>query len=264
MRLRTRCAAGAIAAILGSPATALAQPTARNPSEAAITRIQGFHVVLVVGETQPSAPAATQPLPDGARRALDDLREFLPYKHYRVLDAQWSSCCSGPQTRLSGRLQGVLGVPAPDGSVRLVQRPYGFNVVAVSVPTGIQTRFVLTAQDGPGAAAIEQTELELEIKNTQDNLEMARMRVEQARRHVAAGTESELNLREMENRLRQLEREMVALRARREQAAAGGQSGVMDSSFTMAVGETVVVGTSRLGGDKALVALITAVPKGTK
>jgi hypothetical protein len=258
------CAVAATAATLGSPAALLAQQTANQASQAPITHIQGFHVVLVVGETQPSAPAATQPLPEGARRALDDMREFLPYKHYRVLDALWSSCCSGPQTRISGRLQGVLGVPGPDGSVRLVQRPYVFNVVAVSVPIGIQTRFVLTAQDGPNAAAIEQTELELKIKNTQDDLEMARMRAEQARRHVAAGTESELNLREMENRLRQLEREMVALRARREQAGAGGQTGVMDSSFTMAVGETVVVGTSRLGGDKALVALITAVPKGTK
>ena len=36
----------------------------------------------------------------------------------------------------------------------------------------------------------------------------------------------------------------------------------MDSSFTMDVGETVVVGTSRLGGDKALIAIVTAVKKG--
>ncbi len=36
---------------------------------------------------------------------------------------------------------------------------------------------------------------------------------------------------------------------------------VMDTSFTMDVGETVVVGTSRLrGGSKALIALLTAVP----
>ena len=36
---------------------------------------------------------------------------------------------------------------------------------------------------------------------------------------------------------------------------------IIDSSFTMDVGETVVVGTSRLGGDKALIALVTAVQK---
>ncbi len=37
---------------------------------------------------------------------------------------------------------------------------------------------------------------------------------------------------------------------------------MIDTSFTMDVGETVVVGTSRLaGGDKALIALLTAVPR---
>ena len=34
---------------------------------------------------------------------------------------------------------------------------------------------------------------------------------------------------------------------------------IIDTSFTMDVGETVVVGTSRLKGDKALIALLTAV-----
>jgi len=39
---------------------------------------------------------------------------------------------------------------------------------------------------------------------------------------------------------------------------------VIDTSFSMDIGETVVVGTSRVrGGDKALIALLTAVPKGT-
>ena len=37
---------------------------------------------------------------------------------------------------------------------------------------------------------------------------------------------------------------------------------LIDNSFTMDVGETVVVGTSRLGGDKALIAIVTAVRKG--
>jgi hypothetical protein len=36
---------------------------------------------------------------------------------------------------------------------------------------------------------------------------------------------------------------------------------VIDTSFSMDVGETVVVGTSRLrGGSRALIALLTAVP----
>ncbi len=34
----------------------------------------------------------------------------------------------------------------------------------------------------------------------------------------------------------------------------------MDASFRMDVGETVVVGTSRIQGDEALIAPLTAVP----
>jgi hypothetical protein len=42
-----------------------------------------------------------------------------------------------------------------------------------------------------------------------------------------------------------------------------GTSGhnVMDSTFSIALGETVVVGTSRLNGDQALIALLTAAAK---
>ena len=35
----------------------------------------------------------------------------------------------------------------------------------------------------------------------------------------------------------------------------------MDSSFSIALGETVVIGTSRLNGDQALIALLTAAAK---
>jgi len=94
----------------------------------------------------------------------------------------------------------------------------------------------------------------------------------------------------MQDRIRQLEQEAAGIRARdganaqrgvqvidaqiaeiRKQMAATesaatisrGRS-VIDTSFTMDIGETVVVGTSRVrGGDKALIALLTAVAKGT-
>jgi len=55
------------------------------------------------------------------------------------------------------------------------------------------------------------------------------------------------------------ERRIEAARAQSE--AAHGQRSVMNTSFTMDLGETVVVGTSRLSGNsKALIALLTAVP----
>ena len=46
---------------------------------------------------------------------------------------------------------------------------------------------------------------------------------------------------------------------KRAQTSAG--RAIIDTSFTMDLGETVVVGTSRLQGDKALIVLLTAVPR---
>src|SRR5437867_6569001 len=48
---------------------------------------QGFSVVLVLGDSQSSTTADT--VPPAARRALADMKDFLPYKGYRLLDAQW-------------------------------------------------------------------------------------------------------------------------------------------------------------------------------
>jgi hypothetical protein len=42
-------------------------------------------------------------------------------------------------------------------------------------------------------------------------------------------------------------------------AAGGRPRTLIDTNFAMDIGETVVVGTSRLQGDKALIALLTAV-----
>jgi hypothetical protein len=46
---------------------------------------------------------------------------------------------------------------------------------------------------------------------------------------------------------------------KRYRLAAGRHRVLIDTNFTMDIGETVVVGTSRLQGDKALIALLTAV-----
>ena len=46
---------------------------------------------------------------------------------------------------------------------------------------------------------------------------------------------------------------------------ASGAATLIDTSFTMSLGETVVVGTSRMrGGSKALIVLLTAVTRGAK
>jgi hypothetical protein len=230
-------------------------------------QIQGFHVVLVVGETA-RGNSSTENLTEAAARALKDMGEFLPYKSYRVLDAQWSSCCSGPQSRISGRLQGVIGVPGPNGSVNLVHRPYVFSITARSSGSGIQTRFVLTSP-GDGHSETHQSEREdlgRMLKNVADDLATMEVRIRETRRRVDAGVAPALELREAEDKAVQLKRQAESLQAKLmrfdEASEASSGTGIMDSSFTMDAGETVVVGTSKLGGDKALIAVVTAVKKG--
>jgi hypothetical protein len=60
------------------------------------------------------------------------------------------------------------------------------------------------------------------------------------------------------NRVEELERIFQPARA-----AGGPRPYLLDSTFSIAVGETVVIGTSRLKGDQALIALLTAAGKPT-
>ena len=60
---------------------------------------QGFSVVLVLGDIQ--GTATPDDVPPAARKALVDMRDFLPFKSYRLLDASWVMCC-GQQRMGSG------------------------------------------------------------------------------------------------------------------------------------------------------------------
>ena len=59
-------------------------PPGRGP-RAAVP--QGFSVVLVLGDIQSAASSDDVPL--AARKALADMKDFLPFKSYRLLDAAW-------------------------------------------------------------------------------------------------------------------------------------------------------------------------------
>ena len=65
-------------------------------------RPQGFSVVLVLGDLR--AVAGEEDIPPAARKALTDMKDFLPYRSYRLLDAAWILCCSS--TRAVTRLRG--------------------------------------------------------------------------------------------------------------------------------------------------------------
>jgi hypothetical protein len=227
--------------------------------------ISGFSVVLVLGETQSSGSAATETLPEGAKRALNDMREFLPYKNYRVLDAQWTSCCSPRSTTtVAGRLQGVVGNIGPNGAVTLSPRGYAFSIAASVSGMNIPVRFVLAQEDTNrrGSESVDRSrELERERQDLQAEIESVRAQVNETQKRVDVGVSSATELRPLQDRQASYQRRLTDLTADIESAAHGGARPIIDSSFTMDAGETVVVGTSKLGGDKALIAIVTAVRK---
>ena len=78
---------------------------------------QGFSVVLVLGDIQSAASSDDVPL--AARKALADMKDFLPFKSYRLLDAAWVMCC-GPMAG-GERRPGSQNTPVPMLSQQLTQ-----------------------------------------------------------------------------------------------------------------------------------------------
>ena len=249
---------------LGFPVGASAQTTNRpgQTRDFVINELSGFNVVLVIGEAQ-RGRSSTENLPEAAARALKEMGEFLPYKSYRVLDAQWTSCCvPRPSTTVSGRLQGVFEFTS-DGKSVPAQASYGYSITAGGSFTNVPMRFVLVA-DVPGRRAAQGTERELERErqDMQAEMETLASQIRETQRRVEAGVIPAAEVRPLQDRHASLQRRVADLTADLESASHGGGRPIMDSSFTMNAGETVVVGTSKLGGDKALIAVVTAVRKG--
>src|SRR5207249_7466621 len=71
-----------IAAIALALGTSAALVQAQEPK-----RVQGFSVLLLLGETQGTAQPDNISPP--ARKALSDIKDFLPYQSFRVLDTLW-------------------------------------------------------------------------------------------------------------------------------------------------------------------------------
>lgn len=203
---------------------------------------QGYSVVLVLGDMQ-TAAATDGNVPAAARKALTDMKDFLPYKSYRLLDAQWILGSQRTNTRLRGpndqdyelSLRGEMF----SGKLRVafrLQEPGAGELSAVRA--GEKAAEDARARDLQKARAITEAELnEMKMRGLNDK---------------------QPNMVQATERLLGIKREIEAMKA----VGVSGTSAVIDTSFTMDVGETVVVGTSRVrGGDKALIALLTAVPK---
>ncbi|MEE8523705.1 MAG: hypothetical protein V3T72_07210 [Thermoanaerobaculia bacterium] len=147
---------------------------------------QVFQVTLLLasvsGESSPELPKA-------ARQAVEGLKDFLPYKSYKVLDFAWVRTSGISQTQVKG----------PDGRA--------FNV--------------MIRYDDP-----EENEGKIFIRN--------------------------FSLEDVGDVTSYASDPTILLRS---------SNPLISTSFGMEIGETVVVGTSRLNGDgKALVVLLTAIP----
>jgi len=239
----------AASALVAAAASASAQ-TATTPSSKAAEQPapQGFSVVLVLGENQSASVAEN--VPPAARKALADMKDFLPYRGYRLLDAQW---ILGSQ-RSSSRLRGP-----DDQEYQLTLKTTQISGGRVSVTFQMQEASaltVVTARDADEVAARRAAEMELQARLGRLQAEAAAMKQRLGEKHanvVAVSAEIE-NLK-----MRLAEFESGDARPR----SLLGSHGVIDTTFSMDIGETVVVGTSRMrGGDKALIALLTAVPRG--
>jgi hypothetical protein len=146
---------------------------------------QLFQVILLRGATTGSTEIVG--LPKNAEKAIKDMRDFLPFKSYRLLDSALLRVQDLGQARLSG-------IPPQQYEVRVAYR---------NLPNGKLSiwEFKIMALKLPGATPLPPG---------------------------------------------------VAPEAER---------AIIDTSFTINLGETIVVGSSKLGGDQALIVLFTALPK---
>jgi hypothetical protein len=216
-----------------------------TPSERAnMPAPQGFSVVLVLGEMQ--GAGAADNVPPAARKALADMKDFLPYKTYRLLDAQWTLCCghSAIITRLRGDEQEYYDLELEPNRTDVSGKWY--------------VRFSLRNAAAASARAedIDSRVAELNRQRAEAEVQLRDLRQRYNDNHP--------EVQKARARLTELDRERAQIQvdsARRHTAMAStmNRRTVIDTSFTMDIGETVVVGTSRLQSDKALIALLTAV-----
>jgi hypothetical protein len=231
---------------------------------------RGFNVVLLLGDMQDTGGQDT--IPNAARKALADMKDFLPYRAYRLLDTQWVlGSTSGPTiTRLRG-------VDDQEYGLELRAQPT-FTTGGAFAPSTTFVRFVLTdANDGAGESG--RTALKELTKSDPTSVEISRevyqlererddlqLRVSKGRKNVEVGLENPDEIKRIEMQLAAVTRRISDLKQSLSAASskASGRA-VIDTSFRMDDGETVVVGTSKVkGGGRALIALLTATAERAK
>ena len=301
MKLSIGCAlAGSVAIAMAvmPPALEAQSPSERSPAIRSDQRvaerrlsafdaigIHGFSVVLVVGDMQGTA-GASDTVPGAAKKALADMRDFLPYKNYRLLDAEWMLCCGSSFSAVSGR---VRGPEEQDYSYSLTTNGVSDSKITVhfsmrEAPVARGMAAAGAASSFPAAASLSDTaraDYSRQLYEATKEREEAMRQVANLKPKVAAGVTPKEEYQAAEQRYEraterevELRRTLGQMRAqpsrspdhpdeRLEKSARGSMltRSIMDSTFSIAVGETVVIGTSRLKGEKALIALLTAAGK---
>ena len=217
-------------------------------------QLRGFSVVLVQGDQE----GTSSELPAAARAAINDVKDFLPFKSYRLLDSSWTLASNATQEYVS-RLRG----DNQDYEVRISSKPED--------PASVGVKFVLR-ESGNASNAFFSTGAQRspseELSKEEAQLSALRAQLQSLRQTYLESTPEvrrvEAQIAEKEVRIAQLKQQHTSGTAAGDWFAhhvySPSSSPIIDTSFSMRVGETVVVGTSRVRGNKALIALLTAVP----
>ena len=235
----------AAAAQAGKPSVAITTP---KPGWPAAT--YGFSVVLVLGDMQGNATADN--VPAAARKALADMKDFLPYKSYRLLDSAWILGSGNVSTRLRGPDDQEYSLHVSGGSSR-------------EDPKTLHLSFQLRdAEPGkPNTTADAELIQKAQSAGVDQVRELERESLQQKLRDLQAQKgNNHPDVVRARAQLEQLNLQLAEVYNQRRAVVKTGTCCIISTGFTMEIGETVVVGTSRLrGGDKALIALLTAVPR---
>ena len=228
----------------GQQSVPVASTGAAARAATTVPTLRGFSLTLVQGEIK--AGQAAEGVPAAAAKALADLKDFLPYKSYSLLDTSWTAGTGLIKSRLR----------RPDGQSYDVEMTVNYpyygtpNVAGIAV-TGFHLR---EAGSGP-ISKQEAAEAAQKAALLRRELDAAVRNLAVKRQQLADGLVPESSV---------IQAERVADEWKTRVEAPKAQTtvdSIIDTSFRMDVGETVVVGTSRLQGDKALIVLVSAVAR---
>jgi hypothetical protein len=201
-------------------------------------QLAGFSVVLLQGDMRPQRGDGDR-IPAAVEKAVADMKAFLPYASYQLLDTQWMLG--------DGRVVGRLQRPG---------QAYELSIRAATNGSGISvSEFVLKEVAGsviPGGSTSSVHQLEAQLIDSRREYHQLMERLQKGLVPRDEVAKAEL---EMTRLMERLDQEIQSSRP-----SAHGDT-IISSTFRMNLGETVVVGTSRISGDQALIVLLTAVGK---